>query len=555
MSALFSSVDFFNNFSVFKEASSFKEKEAFNKIRELGFLSYYKDFKLVLCSKCFLGLNSTAFKSHIIKHLLLLLKKEKDSLIAQALLVYKDLEVFSLKESLRLINLFTKSFELQVFKELKVLDLFLCNFNNNCFVILSNKYSIKRHLRENHSSSSFNTNSSTSSYKVIKRQALEINKFFFEIKSNNSFISNLSISDRLRSSSPRIDSIERAKESFIANYFKKEEIYLEKLSSFKLDPKEKLSPFQIKTRYIEYINKYNIKDLVDLVAPLSKEEKVLEILIINLKEILYLSLEKSIFLNKIHLNILNSFKDNKIRNKPFQPIITSNSQVKYFNFFSLFLIFFFRALSKDLEENISYFKVDNSIVTIYNLLKNNIELSLKKGREEDYLKLSNKSLKRSKKTLNKKLERFRLNNLTNNQEDLEEEVETSSSSSLDSSLNSNSSSTSNNSSSSKSLSNSSNSNNSNNSNSFNKSLRLDSSNIEILKRIKEINKSKDSLSLKIKELLIELLIKLLKQTTDLYIFDSSINSFFASISIRAKDYSFKDSLDLSQDYSKFIYSF
>ena len=48
MSALFSSVDFFNNFSVFKEASNFKEKEAFNKIRELGFLSYYKDFKLVL---------------------------------------------------------------------------------------------------------------------------------------------------------------------------------------------------------------------------------------------------------------------------------------------------------------------------------------------------------------------------------------------------------------------------------------------------------------------------------------------------------------------------
>ena len=562
MSSLSNSVNFSNNFSVFKEVNSFKEKEAFNQIKELGFLSYYKDFKLVLCSKCFLDLNSTAFKSHIIKHLLLLPKKKKDLLIAQALLVYKDLEVSSLKESLRLINLFTKFFELQVFKELKVLDLFLCNFNNNCSIILSSEYSIKRHLRENYSSSSSNTNSSTSFYKVIKEQALKINKFFFEIKSNNSLFNLSDISDRSRSSSPRINSIEKAKEAFIANYSIKKKIYLKKLSSFKLDPREKLSPFQIKTRYIEYINKYNIKDLVNLVAPLSKEEKVLEVLVINLKEILYLSLEKSIFLNKIHLNILNSFEDNKIRNKPFQPIITSNSRVKYFNFFSLFLIFFFKALSKDLEENISYFKVDNSIVTIYNLLKNKIELFLEEE-EEDYLELSNKSLEKSKKTLNKKLERFRLNNLTNNQEDLEEEVETSSSSSLDSSLNSNSSSTSNNFSSFKSLSNfsnfdnssnSSNSNNSNNSNSSNKSLRLDSSNIEILKRIKEINKSKDSLSLEIKELLIELLIKLLKQTTDLYIFDSSINSFFASISIRAKDYSFKDSLDLSQDYSKFIYS-
>ena len=46
-------------------------------------------------------------------------------------------------------------------------------------------------------------------------------------------------------------------------------------------------------------------------SPLSKEETILEILDLNLKEILYLSLEKSIFLNKIYLNILNSFKEEK----------------------------------------------------------------------------------------------------------------------------------------------------------------------------------------------------------------------------------------------------
>ena len=57
----FSNPDFFTNFLIFKEASSFKEKEAFQEIKELVFLSYYKDFKLVLCSKCLLGLNSSAF--------------------------------------------------------------------------------------------------------------------------------------------------------------------------------------------------------------------------------------------------------------------------------------------------------------------------------------------------------------------------------------------------------------------------------------------------------------------------------------------------------------
>ena len=100
---------------------------------------------------------------------------------------------------------------------------------------------------------------------------------------------------------------------------------------------------------------------------------------------------------------------------------------------------------------------------------------------------------------------------------------------------------------------SSNSNSSSSSSSNIKSL-LDSSNINILEKVKEINNSSSFISIKIKELLVELIIKLLKQQTNLYIFDSSFNSFFTIISIRAKDKSFKDSLELSQDYSKFIYS-
>jgi hypothetical protein len=50
--------------------------------------------------------------------------------------------------------------------------------------------------------------------------------------------------------------------------------------------------------------------LKGLVIPLLKKEKdkgLIEVLIDYLKEMLYLSLEKSLLLNKVHLNLLNSF--------------------------------------------------------------------------------------------------------------------------------------------------------------------------------------------------------------------------------------------------------
>jgi len=236
-----SSSDFNINFLTFKEASSFREKETFKEIKELGFLSYYKDFKLLLCSKYSLGLISSTFKSHLIKHIKLYTKEEKDSIVSRALIIFNSLEVSSLKESLDLIILFSKYFELQVFKELKVLDLFKCNINNNCSIVLSSKDTIKRHISKNHSSSS---SSLDPSYIVIKGQALEINKFFFEIKPSSSILDSRSlVSSSPRPSSSRRDTIEQAKEVFKASYSKKEEQYLEELSSFQLDPRDKLSPF------------------------------------------------------------------------------------------------------------------------------------------------------------------------------------------------------------------------------------------------------------------------------------------------------------------------
>jgi Orsellinic acid/F9775 biosynthesis cluster protein D len=212
-----------NNFSIYQEASSFREKETFIEIEELGFLSYYRDFKLLLCSECFLAINPTSFQSHIARHIKLYTKQQRESIISRALLVYSTLEVSSLKESLDLIKLFTKYFNLQAFKELKVLDLFLCNRSSTCSIVLSSEYSIKRHIRESHSTTS--PSPSPSPYKVIKGQALEINKFYFEIKPRTSLIPSTSpssrASSRSRSSSPRQDTLQQAKEAFIASLLEK----------------------------------------------------------------------------------------------------------------------------------------------------------------------------------------------------------------------------------------------------------------------------------------------------------------------------------------------
>ena len=82
----------------------------------------------------------------------------------------------------------------------------------------------------------------------------------------------------------------------------------------------------------------------------------------------------------------------------------------------------------------------------------------------------------------------------------------------------------------------------------------ESSTSRILKQIRLINKSKDRISIQIKDLLLQIIIRLFIQRLDLDIFDSPISCFFASISIRAKDRSIRDTLDLSQYYSRFIYS-
>ena len=140
-------LDFSTCFSIFKEVKSFKEKEAFNSLKELDFLSYYKDFELLLCEQCLCPIfpSFKAFKSHLIKDLSLIPSKETKDLMSKALFIFNILEVSSYKRNIELIFLFQKHFSLKAFKGLKVLDLYSCDFPS-CSIVLSNLRNIRRHF-------------------------------------------------------------------------------------------------------------------------------------------------------------------------------------------------------------------------------------------------------------------------------------------------------------------------------------------------------------------------------------------------------------------------
>jgi hypothetical protein len=62
----------------------FKEKKAFKNIKKLAFLSYYKEFKLLLYSLCFCAIYPfiSAFKSHLLRDLKLVPLKLRTSIIS-----------------------------------------------------------------------------------------------------------------------------------------------------------------------------------------------------------------------------------------------------------------------------------------------------------------------------------------------------------------------------------------------------------------------------------------------------------------------------------------
>ena len=92
----------------FKELKKFKSFEEFKEfLSHLHALSYYKDFKMLLCSSCNTAISPANFKGHLAKHFLDLKGKAKEDIILRALSVLQELEVSPLSSSLDLITSFS----------------------------------------------------------------------------------------------------------------------------------------------------------------------------------------------------------------------------------------------------------------------------------------------------------------------------------------------------------------------------------------------------------------------------------------------------------------
>jgi hypothetical protein len=131
----------------------------------------------------------------------------------------------------------------------------------------------------------------------------------------------------------------KASALFKQDLLDKEKELDQELNSFTFDKSEKLTTFQVRTRYPEFISKYNLEELRELYRTPVKEEISLEILVLNLKELLYLSLDKALYLPKVALNSLNSFEEDRTKQKGFKPLLKSTSRLKYFGLFSTFICF------------------------------------------------------------------------------------------------------------------------------------------------------------------------------------------------------------------------
>jgi hypothetical protein len=120
----------------------------------------------------------------------------------------------------------------------------------------------------------------------------------------------------------------RASTLFREDLLNKEKELDHELNSFKFDKSEKLTTFQVRIRYPDFVSKYNSEELRELCGIPSKEEITLEILVLNLKELLYLSLDKDLYRPKVALNSLNSFEEDRTKQKGFKPLLKSASRLK-----------------------------------------------------------------------------------------------------------------------------------------------------------------------------------------------------------------------------------
>jgi len=134
---------------------------------------------------------------------------------------------------------------------------------------------------------------------------------------------------------------------------------------------------------------------------------LLNILVINLKELFYLSLDKSRYINSIPLQLLNSFQRGVVRNKLFKPLLGSRSRLTYFNFFACFLAFVYRSFCINKYKEDKLYSLSRECKGLLRELK---QLALLQQEEAARANLDlNKGFQQTKRALNKRLNSFNLN--------------------------------------------------------------------------------------------------------------------------------------------------
>src|SRR5277367_3304380 len=167
----------------FKELKKFKFFEEFNRfLSDLHVLSYYKDFKLLLCSSCKIAVNPINFKGHFTKHFLDLRGKAKEEVVLRAISILQELEVSPLSLSLDLIHSFSTTHTLFPFQELSTLGgLFKCSF---CPYTVLNEKSMQAHLRGQHRD--LKVRNLPKRYIVVAQgQGPEPTRFFFQVETRD----------------------------------------------------------------------------------------------------------------------------------------------------------------------------------------------------------------------------------------------------------------------------------------------------------------------------------------------------------------------------------
>jgi hypothetical protein len=98
---------------IFEEFHEFLESRVFEEFPELSFLSYYSDFKLVICNSCKIGINYSNISSHFKSdHFSSYSKEEKTILKESTINLLTSLDIQSLEASTQLIYEFFREFNL-----------------------------------------------------------------------------------------------------------------------------------------------------------------------------------------------------------------------------------------------------------------------------------------------------------------------------------------------------------------------------------------------------------------------------------------------------------